>query len=74
MSSCVDAPGTQIFIGNESGFDVLDDYSVVTTPYQMAGNAVGVLGVIGPTRMAYEKVVPLVDITAKLLSAALDKN
>jgi heat-inducible transcriptional repressor len=74
MSSCVDAPGTQIFIGNEAGFDVLDDYSVVTTPYQMAGNAVGVLGVIGPTRMAYEKVVPLVDITAKLLSAALDKN
>jgi heat-inducible transcriptional repressor len=74
MSSCVDAPGTQIFIGNESGFDVLDDYSVVTTPYQMAGNAVGVLSVIGPTRMAYEKVVPLVDITAKLLSAALDKN
>ena len=74
MSSCVEAPGTQIFIGNESGFDVLDDYSVVTSPYQMSGNAVGVLGVIGPTRMSYEKVVPLVDITAKLLSAALDKN
>lgn len=73
MERCMTAEGTQVFIGEESGFEVLDDYSVITTPYQLSGNKVGVLGVIGPTRMAYERVIPLVDITAKLLSAALDQ-
>ncbi|NNC54928.1 MAG: heat-inducible transcriptional repressor HrcA, partial [Pseudomonadales bacterium] len=49
----------------------LDDFSVITAPYESAGQPVGVLGVIGPMRMAYEKVVPMVDVTARLLSAAL---
>ena len=74
MERCMEAEGTQVYIGEESGFEVLDDYSVITTPYQLSGSKVGVLGVIGPTRMAYERVIPLVDITAKLLGAALEKS
>jgi heat-inducible transcriptional repressor len=64
--------GVQIFIGRESGYQILDDCSVVTAPYSAASGAVGVIGVIGPTRMAYERVIPVVDLTAKLLGAALN--
>ncbi|RZV49355.1 MAG: heat-inducible transcriptional repressor HrcA, partial [Pseudomonadales bacterium] len=71
MERCASGHGIQVFIGEESGYDVLDDFSVITAPYESAGQPVGVLGVIGPTRMAYEKVVPMVDVTARLLSAAL---
>lgn len=71
MQSCANSPGIQVFIGEEAGYEVLEDFSVITAPYESGTSTVGVLGVIGPTRMAYEKVVPLVDITAKLLSAAL---
>jgi heat-inducible transcriptional repressor len=67
------ANGIQIFIGEESGYDVLDECSVVTAPYTMAGSVVGVLGVIGPTRMHYERVIPIVDVTARLLGAALNQ-
>ncbi len=63
--------GVQIFIGHESGYQLLDECSVVAAPYTTADEVAGVLGVIGPTRMAYERVIPIVDITAKLLSAAL---
>ncbi|HEY4772954.1 MAG TPA: heat-inducible transcriptional repressor HrcA [Steroidobacteraceae bacterium] len=66
------AEGVQIFIGHESGYQILDDCSVVTAPYTKGDAVVGVLGVIGPTRMAYERVIPIVDTTAKLLSAALN--
>ena len=48
--------------------------SVVTAPYEVEGRVIGTLGVIGPTRMAYERVIPIVDMTAKLLSNALDKQ
>ena len=65
------AEGVQIFIGQESGYQILDDCSLVTAPYTLDNETVGVLGVIGPTRMAYERVIPIVDITAKLLSNAL---
>lgn len=61
----------QIFIGEESGYSVLDECSVVTSPYKLGDQIVGVLGVIGPTRMAYDRVIPIVDVTAKLLSSAL---
>jgi heat-inducible transcriptional repressor len=74
LERCLNAEGTQVYIGEESGFQVLDEFSVVTTPYQVGGAKVGVLGVIGPTRMAYERVIPLVDITSRLLSAALEKR
>ena len=65
------ADGVQIFIGGESGLAPLDECSVVTAPYEVNGRIVGSVGVIGPTRMAYERVIPIVDITAKLLSSAL---
>jgi heat-inducible transcriptional repressor len=65
------AGGVQIFIGGESNLVPMDEMSVVTAPYAVNGKIVGTLGVIGPTRMAYERVIPIVDITAKLLSSAL---
>jgi heat-inducible transcriptional repressor len=68
------AEGVQIFIGQESGYTILDDCSVVTAPYTLDKEVVGVLGVIGPTRMAYERVIPIVDITAKLLGSALNSK
>ncbi|MET0065896.1 MAG: heat-inducible transcriptional repressor HrcA [Candidatus Thiodiazotropha sp.] len=68
------ADGVQIFIGEESGYQLLNGCSLVTAPYQVDENIVGVLGVIGPTRMHYERVIPVVDVTAKILSAALKKH
>ena len=65
------ADGIQIFIGGESGLAPLDECSVVTAPYEVNGEVIGTVGVIGPTRMAYDRVIPIVDITAKLLSSAL---
>ncbi len=65
------AEGVQVFIGGESGIAPLDECSVVAAPYEVDGQVVGTIGVIGPTRMAYERVIPIVDITAKLLSSAL---
>jgi heat-inducible transcriptional repressor len=73
LERCVRADGVQIFIGEESGYDVFGDYSVITSPYSDGSSTLGVLGVIGPTRMAYERVIPIVDVTAKMLSAALSK-
>jgi heat-inducible transcriptional repressor len=72
LDSCLRADGIQIFIGQESGYRILDDISVVTAPYMLDNKVVGVLGIIGPTRMAYERVIPIVDITAKLLGSALN--
>lgn len=66
--------GVQIFIGQESGYQILDDCSVVTAPYASDTGAVGVIGVIGPTRMAYERVIPVVDLTARVLGAALNSR
>jgi heat-inducible transcriptional repressor len=68
------AQGVQIFIGGESGVATLDECSVITAPYQVDGQVVGTVGVIGPTRMAYERVIPIVDITAKLLSSLLTQR
>jgi len=67
----INADGVQIFIGEESGYSILDDCSVVTAPYHLDDDNIGVLGVIGPTRMAYDRVVPIVDVTARLLRSAL---
>ncbi|MEK6211729.1 MAG: heat-inducible transcriptional repressor HrcA [Pseudomonadota bacterium] len=68
------AHGVQIFIGGESGLVPLDECSVVTAPYEVDGQVVGTVGVVGPTRMAYERVIPIVEITAKLLSSALSQH
>jgi heat-inducible transcriptional repressor len=68
------AHGVQIYIGGESNLVPLDEVSMVVAPYEVDGQVVGTLGVIGPTRMAYERVIPIVDITAKLLSSALSQH
>jgi heat-inducible transcriptional repressor len=74
LDQSLKAEGVQIFIGHESGYQILDDCSVITAPYADGDAVVGVLGVIGPTRMAYERVIPIVDLTAKLLTAALNSR
>jgi heat-inducible transcriptional repressor len=74
LDQCLQAEGVQIFIGEESGYQAFDHCSLVTSSYSINDEVVGVLGVIGPTRMAYEKVIPFVDVTAKLLSAALNSK
>lgn len=74
LDQCLRAESVQAFIGAESGHKALEECSVVTAPYMIEGRLVGVLGVIGPTRMAYDRVIPLVDVTAKLLSAALSQR
>lgn len=74
LERCISAEGVQIFIGQESGYGVLDMCSLVTTSYKVNGEVVGILGVVGPTRMAYDRVVPVVDVTSRLLSAALNSS
>jgi len=69
------AQGVKIFIGEESGHEALEGCSVVTSPYHSDnGQLIGVLGIIGPIRMAYERVIPIVDLTAKLLGSALNHH
>jgi heat-inducible transcriptional repressor len=72
LDQCQQADGVQIFIGEESGYQALDECSMVASPYSVDGEVVGVLGVIGPTRMAYDRIIPIVDITARLLGSALN--
>jgi len=74
LERSLSAVGVKIFIGAESGHQVLDSCSVVTAPCEQNGEMLGVLGVIGPTRMAYDRVVPLVDVTSKILGTALNYN
>jgi heat-inducible transcriptional repressor len=71
LDRALDADGLQIFIGEESGYTTLRDCSVITAPYEVDNEVIGVLGVIGPTRINYDRVIPIVDITAKLFGAAL---
>ncbi len=74
LDQCLVADGIQIFIGQESGYEVFDGCSLVTAPYSAEGRVLGVLGVIGPTRMQYDRVIPIVDMTARLLGAALNQK
>jgi heat-inducible transcriptional repressor len=71
LERCSRAEGVQIYIGEEAGYEVFGNYSVITAPYRDGDRVLGVLGVIGPTRMAYERVIPVVDVTARMLSSAL---
>ena len=73
LDRSMNANGVKVFIGEESGYQILDECSVVAAPYQADDDNIGVLAVIGPTRMAYDRVVPIVDITARLLGSALHK-
>ena len=74
LDQALSAEGVQIYIGEESGYEVLDECSVVTSTYNDEHRTLGVLGVIGPTRMEYEKIIPIVDLTAKMLSSALNSR
>jgi heat-inducible transcriptional repressor len=74
LDQSLGAEGVQIFIGQESGYQILDNVSLVTAPYALDNETVGVLGVIGPTRMAYDRVIPIVDVTARLLGSALNSR
>ena len=71
MDGCINAEGVQIFIGQESGYNLLNECSLVSSTYGTEEEVLGVLAVIGPTRMPYQQVIPMVDLTAKILSAAL---
>lgn len=68
------AHGVKVFIGGESDVASLEEFSVIAAPYEIDGEVVGTVGVIGPRRMAYERVIPIVDITAKLLSNGLSQH
>jgi len=72
LDQSLHAKGVQIFIGKESGYQIFDDCSVITAPYGAEEGLMGVIGVIGPTRMAYERAIPVVDVTARLLGSALN--
>ena len=74
LDQSMKAEGVQIFIGHELGYQLLDSCSIVAAPYVTEDDTMGVLGVIGPTRMAYERVIPIVDVTAKLLGRVLKSN
>lgn len=75
MDRCIQADGVQIFIGQESGYQLLDDCSLIASPYESSKNdLLGMLAVIGPTRMPYQEVIPTVDLAAKILSAALKSS
>ena len=71
LDKSMSTDGIQIFIGEESGYQMFDNCTLITSPYTTEEGAIGVLGVIGPTRIAYQKVIPIVDITAKLLGKSL---
>ncbi|MGD8709164.1 MAG: heat-inducible transcriptional repressor HrcA [Ectothiorhodospiraceae bacterium] len=74
LDRCLSASGVQIFIGEEAGYEVFDGVSLVTSTYRADDQVLGVLGVIGPTRMDYDRVIPIVDVTAKLLGHALNPD
>lgn len=74
LDKSLQAQGVQIFIGRESGYEVLDNCSVVTAAYSANDETLGVLGIIGPTRMAYDRIIPVVDVTAKLLGTVLNQR
>ena len=74
LERCLSGQGVQIFIGRESGYAPLGDCSLVTAPYEVDGAVVGMLGVVGPKRMAYGEIIPAVDVTSRLLGAALGRR
>jgi heat-inducible transcriptional repressor len=68
------ADGVRIFIGGESQFVPMQELSVVSASYEVDGHVVGTLGVIGPTRMPYERMIQIVDITSKMVGNALSQS
>jgi heat-inducible transcriptional repressor len=74
LDQCLKTEGVQIFIGHESGYQILDDCTLITAPYATGEGVIGVLGVIGPTRLAYERVIPVVELAARLVGSALNSQ
>ncbi len=74
LDRCLESNGIQLFIGEESGYEFFGEVSVITAPYEVQGQLAGVLGVVGPTRMAYQEVIPVVDMTARLLGEAINQT
>lgn len=74
LDACIEGDGVRLFIGEESGIEPLEEFSLVTAPYEVQGKVAGVIGVVGPTRMSYQKVVPLVDVTSRVLGQALQRG
>jgi heat-inducible transcriptional repressor len=74
LEHCIHADGVRLFIGEESGFEALGSCSVIAAPYGAHGKVLGVLGVIGPTRMAYDRVIPVVQATARILTSTLNRS
>ncbi len=74
LERTVKAPGVRVFFGEETGVASMAGMSLVTAPYATDGRVLGVLGVIGPTRMAYDRVIPVVQATAEVLGAALNPD
>lgn len=72
LDACIEGEGVRLFIGEESGYEPFEDYSLITAPYELRGKVAGVLGVIGPTRMSYQKVVPFVDVTSRVLGHVME--
>jgi heat-inducible transcriptional repressor len=74
LESSSRADGVRIYIGGESGVMPVEELSVVSAPYEVDGRVVGTLGVIGPTRMPYERMIQIVDITSRLVGNALSQK
>ena len=74
LDNCIHADGVRLFIGEESGYEALGSCSVIAAPYAAHGKVLGVLGVIGPTRMAYDRVIPIVQATARILGNTLNRG
>ncbi len=72
LDRCMESEGVHIFIGSENYMRQMAQMSIISAPYMSGNKTVGVLGVIGPTRMGYDRVIPIVDYTARLLSRLLD--
>ena len=71
IDKCLATSDTQIFIGKEAGGEIFKNVSVIAAPYHLDGEVLGVLGVIGPTRIPYNRIISVVNMTARLLSSAL---
>ena len=74
LDQCANAEGVQIFIGEESGYEPLGECSVISAPYRAGNRVLGVVGVIGPTRVPYERIIPIVDATSRILGNVLNPS
>jgi len=74
LDKSIAAKGLQVYIGRETGLELYESCAVITHPFDMGDELVGVLGVLGPRRMPYDSVIPMVDVTAKIVDSVLKKH